>query len=683
MMKMLLERLCRDYGIDRGACLEVKTGSGGTHLYFDIGFEDAACLRGSLPKELKAAYPGIDIKRHKGLVVAPGSPHKSGNFYEVVRWKESAAELSEGLIELLQRPPITVSSDGAEFVANLTGDELSTLLGLLDVENYRDNEEWFKLGMSCVNAAGNEGKDAFLDWSASDSAYHVEDDRLVERIDSFRIKGGVTYRTLRKELIDAGHGSHPLVEKLREPDEAMNDFDGDDDVDLGNCGEDSSADFIDRLNEQYAFVAKAGIAEWVTDPSVGENGREVLRFFSPAEFKDFTRNLPKVEKVKPDGKRTAVAQAPEWLESPRRRTYKGHHFDPRNDHPGWLNEWRGLPYAGDGPSYDYPMFRELLLDVICEGSERYRDYVWKWMANAVQRPWEPGQVAVVCRGLKGTGKGTLGWVLVKLFGNASMQVASRDAVMGRFNSHLEKTVMLFCDEAVQTNDKEAQARMKSLITDEDGSYEAKGKDMKTGKNRLHVYMSTNEDYAAPMTTDERRWFVTTASEARMQQGEWFVALKRQMLDGGLRALTGDLLTEDLSGWDPQRDCPVTEAMTEQVAGNLDPVQRYVLWMLAEGEYPWLEGGPVIKDEVREHYHTFCVGHLGMRDPYQLVHLPRNLRKHLTPWLASSQFIKALKKVEDDEEAERLGRAVGDRVAAYRMPSLEEARSKLDWVKRLA
>ena len=154
-----------------------------------------------------------------------------------------------------------------------------------------------------------------------------------------------------------------------------------------------------------------------------------------------------------------------------------------------------------------------------------------------------------------------------------------------------------------------------------------------------------------------------------------------METGGFRALTRDLLAEDLSDWNPQGDCPTTEAMTEQVESNLDPVQRYVLWMVKEGEYPWPEGGPVVKAEVQNNYHAFCTEKLAMREPWQIQFFPRNLNKWLSPWLKGRQFPSALKPLDDDE-ALLYEKPEGHRMPAYRMPSLEEIGSMLTWIDEL-
>jgi Mesyanzhinovviridae DNA primase len=70
------------------------------------------------------------------------------------------------------------------------------------------------------------------------------------------------------------------------------------------------------------------------------------------------------------------------------------------------------------------MIRQHLLDVICSGNES--DYCWLvgWLARAVQHPDLHAEVAVVLRGQKGTGKGTLGQILDRLFRHHAMQISN-------------------------------------------------------------------------------------------------------------------------------------------------------------------------------------------------------------------------------------------------------------------
>jgi hypothetical protein len=103
-----------------------------------------------------------------------------------------------------------------------------------------------------------------------------------------------------------------------------------------------------------------------------------------------------------------------WLAHRNRRNYERVALIPKGvTPPDTFNLWRGFgvePKPGQGP-----MIRQHLLDVICSGNES--DYCWLvgWLARAVQHPDLHAEVAVVLRGQKGTGKGTLGQILDRLF----------------------------------------------------------------------------------------------------------------------------------------------------------------------------------------------------------------------------------------------------------------------------
>lgn len=71
--------------------LEVKTGGGGTHLYYKMP-QTHITNRTNL-------LPGVDVRASGGYIVAPGSLHQSGLFYE---WANDVeiAELPEAFPKL-------------------------------------------------------------------------------------------------------------------------------------------------------------------------------------------------------------------------------------------------------------------------------------------------------------------------------------------------------------------------------------------------------------------------------------------------------------------------------------------------------------------------------------------------------------------------------------------------------
>lgn len=60
--------------------LTVKTGGGGYHFYYKTN---------EIVKNRTKVLPGIDVRGDGGYVVAPGSKHKSGNYYEIMEGKEN------------------------------------------------------------------------------------------------------------------------------------------------------------------------------------------------------------------------------------------------------------------------------------------------------------------------------------------------------------------------------------------------------------------------------------------------------------------------------------------------------------------------------------------------------------------------------------------------------------------
>ena len=59
------------------------------------------------------------------------------------------------------------------------------------------------------------------------------------------------------------------------------------------------------------------------------------------------------------------------------------------------------------------------------------------MANLVQHPGQPGEVAIVMRGPQGTGKGVFARALGSLVGHHFVPVSHPRHLKGNFNAHLE------------------------------------------------------------------------------------------------------------------------------------------------------------------------------------------------------------------------------------------------------
>jgi hypothetical protein len=227
-------------------------------------------------------------------------------------------------------------------------------------------------------------------------------------------------------------------------------------------------------------------------------------------------------------------------------------------------------------------FTGFLFQVICGNEPGQYEYLMSWMARAVQQPWKHGEVALVLRGSKGTGKTFFADHFGELFGEHYVRMSSSHHLVGHFNAHMETAIVVFADEAYWAGDKQGEGTLKTLITGNEIRIERKGVDSKSCPNYVHLIMGSNSDWVVPASADERRYFVLDVSEAHRQDHAYFADLKAEWQAGGREAFMHLLTTHDLTGFNV-RKVPVTEALMSQKLLSLPPVDRWYLEMLREGE----------------------------------------------------------------------------------------------------
>ncbi len=339
-------------------------------------------------------------------------------------------------------------------------------------------------------------------------------------------------------------------------------------------------DAIDELNAGYFVVMLSGKGVIASVERDGLFDRERLVFSRPQDVKLLYAN--RHYQVGVTGKGAAIWKGlgEAWVEHPRRRTYQRLALVPKGPAPpGTYNLWRGWglePKAGG-----WPKLREHLLEVICGGDKEHFRYLVRWCAYCVQHPDRPAEVAVVLRGKKGTGKGTVAQVMVRIFRDHALQVTQSRHLTGNFNSHLLNVLFLFVDEAFWAGDRQGEGTLKALITEHQLMIEPKGVDPFQMPNRLKIMMSSNNDWVVPASEDERRYFVLDVSEARKGDRAYWDALHAALDNGERAAFLDYLLTLDLGGFSI-RDVPHTKGLNRQKLQSLGSVERFWFDCLREG-----------------------------------------------------------------------------------------------------
>lgn len=587
-----LARLQKDLAFDAGSYPTVITGSGGKHIYMLKPAE-------MLLSETLAAYQGIEFKTLGRQVVAAGSVHPDAK--QPYLWDDDALAVPLGAVR--QAPPrllevahrssaIGASGGGGE----RTPEELAVMLDALDVTQFRDQTRWLAIMMACHHATAGDGREEFITWSISDPSFSDQASAIAARWNSLCVSGSepqVTERTLFKALIDAGRGD------LLPRDSAEDDFPDD----LPPISEDGAAlDPITakvlEMNRQFCAVLEGGdYSIFMEDmDEVFDPPRRVWTPMSRSAFRFYHEN----ELVAlPDQKqRKSVADV--WLQHPRMRKYPGIAMDPEGKHPNKLNLWQG--WSVEPAPGDWSLTRELIDDVLCAGDAACADYVRRWIAFMLQHPGVRPETAIAFRGSEGTGKSTLGRILMRIAGAHGMTVSSPTQFAGRFNAHLRNIAFLFADEAFWPGDKGAEGTLKQLVTEPVISFEPKGKDIKTGRNLVHLMMASNESWMVPAGVEARRFAVFDVTERRKNDRVFFSRLWAQLDQGGLGGMVHDLMELDLDGWHPAHNPPRTQALAEQKLMSLDPPAKFWFEALDRGELPgvseaeWLAGSVSLTTE---------------------------------------------------------------------------------------
>lgn len=427
-------------------------------------------------------------------------------------------------------------------------------------------------------------------------------------------------------------------------------------------------DPISELNKRFAYIA--GSKGFVIDEdAIDEDGNRVIDIIpvpllhQNEAFRTLTYS----------GRTVPLTKL--WISSPKRRTYNNVCFSPeKKPPPGFYNLWRGFrvePLSkGEAPSEEasraVDAFLEHAHDNVCVGDKALSRWLIGYFAHLVQKPWQIPRVALAMKGRKGVGKNALIERVGFLLGDSYKLIASRQQMTGTFNSVLENTILLVLDEAFWSGDKQAEGVLKHLITGERHRIERKGLEAYSVKNSLRVVILGNEDWLVPATEDERRYAVFNVGEGRMQDEDFFEAMRLGMEAGGYRYLLRYLLDFDISEIRVTK-APQTSGLLEQKRNSLTPLGQW-----------WddcLHGGHIVGSDFGDGWPT-TISKERLRSAFSRAVKERNISGRLPgPVHFGRELRKYLPSLSPGQHRED-----GEPVHTYVMPSLEVAR--FEWSEHM-
>jgi len=380
-------------------------------------------------------------------------------------------------------------------------------------------------------------------------------------------------------------------------------------------------DVLLELNGRHCVVRESGKVRIFNEEYDEVLERNVLTRSTFEDIRNFYSNrLVECENAK--GENVFVKLGKWWLDQQLRRQYEKILFhptppgEPIGKKPNVYNLFRGYSVEPCEEG-DWSLFKQHMFENLCNNIQEHYDYLIGWMANTIQYPARPGQVAVVLRGERGTGKGMFAKVFGNLFGQHFVHVSNPKHLIGNFNQHLRDAIVIFADEAIWAGDKQGEGVLKMLVTEETLIIEGKGIDPICCPNFVHLIMASNNEWVVPAGNRERRFFILDVSLEKIQDGKFFGGLDDQMNNGGNEALLYYLWKYDLSKFD-LRKVPQTSALSEQQSLSMIPHQGWWENKLREGRLLYKHGAwelQVLKRDIYDDYIISCSVNLFLGIPF--------------------------------------------------------------------
>jgi hypothetical protein len=312
---------------------------------------------------------------------------------------------------------------------------------------------------------------------------------------------------------------------------------------------------IERMNSCY-FIGKSK-----EETAVFRINRDGSATVIPSEeFKLEVQNIF----VKGPGNTKPVPIEKFWKESSARNERRLVFKPGGTTEPHEYNLWRGFGIEPRKGGQKQRRFVRHLFEVICRRDKKKFKYLMRLFAWFVQNPDKQAGVVLVLKSREeGTGKSTVGYVLLKIFGQHGLLVDDKERLLGRFTDHLETACFILAEEILFAGDLKSADKMKSMITSDVLQIEGKYRKCRQVQNHMKVVATTNHDHAVAAGVRDRRNVVFDVGNERVGDRNWFNALYRDLDDGGTSEFLWLLQNLKLGDWHPRQIIKTDETAQQQ------------------------------------------------------------------------------------------------------------------------
>lgn len=339
---------------------------------------------------------------------------------------------------------------------------------------------------------------------------------------------------------------------------------------------------VQGIMKEYAFLIYKGKSGYI------KTNKDELEFSIRSDLIEKFRNLKfSVPNPNDPEKMLEVKPFEYWSESIYRRDYENIVFTDRDISDKDFNLFKGFPYKPiDHDDIDLSAYFELVKDVINDSNENYTNVTHSFIAQIIQDPFNKLGTSLILYGKKRIGKGSFVKIILELLGSTlSMQTSKKEDVFARFNIHIMYKLLVYLNEAVWSGDKKIESEIKSLITDDDMSYEVKNGPKITGKNSTRLILDGNDIHIVPATYDEGRYIALFVSAHKKGNKEFFKVVNEiRNNKKAMEKLMYFYSTFNYKPYEDQlREAPKTKFLGVQIKRNFNLIQEWWFSCLQEGK----------------------------------------------------------------------------------------------------
>ncbi|KAA6368808.1 MAG: hypothetical protein EZS28_035665 [Streblomastix strix] len=230
------------------------------------------------------------------------------------------------------------------------------------------------------------------------------------------------------------------------------------------------------------------------------------------------------------------------------------------------------------------LYLDLIKEVIAANDNNIYEYILNWISFILQHPGIKTRVAIVIRGVQGTGKNTFTHILCDLMaGYSTKNITDIEEITGNFNDVIEKKSLIVLNELKNFTEQRAlnSNALKSIITDDVQRINENFVARRDSQNVSNLIFISNNYCPVKIEATDRRYLVCQTPDAHRHNFEHFSKIHQAIKQAGFYdSLYTFFMKRDISKANLQV-IPMTDAKKDIQKVSKSPVENFVVKYLQQ------------------------------------------------------------------------------------------------------